>query len=111
VKISEEVREALAANRPVVALESTIIAHGLPKPANLEAAIRWENQIRAAGATPATVAIIDGVPTVGLSQAELERIALGGAAQAHHGHSALHLQGHAVGGCTFQDRVRGLCHR
>ena len=77
MKISEEVREALAANRPVVALESTIIAHGLPKPANLEAAIRWENQIRAAGATPATVAIIDGVPTVGLSQAELERIALG----------------------------------
>ena len=44
-------------------------------------------------------------------QGVVQGIALGRAAQAHHGHCALHLQGHAVGGCTFQDRVRGVCHQ
>lgn len=75
LRISEEVQEALAHNRPVVALESTIIAHGLPRPDNLVAALRFENQIRDAGAIPATVAVIAGIPTVGLSAAELELIA------------------------------------
>jgi pseudouridine-5'-phosphate glycosidase len=76
VMLSPEVEDALAANAPVVALESTIIAHGLPRPDNLVAAKRWENQVREAGATPATVAIIDGVARVGLNATELERIAL-----------------------------------
>ena len=75
MKMSTEVQDALSEGTPVVALESTIIAHGLPRPDNLAAAQRFENQIRAAGATPATVAVLDGVPTVGLSAAQLERIA------------------------------------
>ncbi|MEK9599705.1 MAG: pseudouridine-5'-phosphate glycosidase [Pontimonas sp.] len=75
VRTSEEVQDALSEGTPIVALESTIIAHGLPRPDNLAAAQRFEDQIRAAGATPATVAVIDGVPTVGLSSQQLERIA------------------------------------
>ena len=75
VKMSTEVQDALSEGTPVVALESTIIAHGLPRLDNLAAAQRFENQIRAAGATPATVAVLDGVPTVGLSAEQLERIA------------------------------------
>ena len=75
VRTSDEVQDALSEGTPVVALESTIIAHGLPRPDNLAAAQRFEDQIRAAGATPATVAVIDGVPTVGLSSQQIERIA------------------------------------
>lgn len=75
MRTSDEVQDALSEGTPIVALESTIIAHGLPRPDNLAAAQRFEDQIRAAGATPATVAVIDGVPTVGLSSQELERIA------------------------------------
>ena len=75
VRTSDEVQDALSEGTPIVALESTIIAHGLPRPDNLAAAQRFEDQIRAAGATPATVAVIEGVPTVGLSSEELERIA------------------------------------
>ncbi len=76
VKVSEAVRSALAEGRPVVALESTIIAHGLPRPQNLQAAHDFEAQLTDAGVTPATIAVIDGVPTVGLNDKELERIAL-----------------------------------
>ena len=75
MRTSDEVEDALSEGTPIVALESTIIAHGLPRPDNLAAAQRFEDQIRAAGATPATVAVIDGVPTVGLSSQQLERIA------------------------------------
>ena len=75
MRTSDEVQDALSEGTPIVALESTIIAHGLPRPDNLAAAQRFEDQIRAAGATPATVAVIDGVPTVGLSSQQLERIA------------------------------------
>ena len=75
MKLSPEVQDALEHSRPVLALESTIIAHGLPRPQNLESAKTWESQVRAAGVVPATVAVIDGVPKVGLTEAELERIA------------------------------------
>ena len=75
-EISPAVRAALAAGRPVVALESTIISHGLPRPANLAAAMSFEQMLSDAGVTPATIAVIDGVPTVGLGGAALERIAL-----------------------------------
>lgn len=75
MKLSPEVQDALEHSLPVLALESTIIAHGLPRPENLESAKRWEAQVRAAGVVPATVAVIDGIPTVGLTDAELERIA------------------------------------
>jgi pseudouridine-5'-phosphate glycosidase len=76
VKISDQVREAIAHGRPVVALESTIIAHGLPRPHNLQAAHDFEALLTDAGVVPATIAVIDGVPTVGLDDTELERIAL-----------------------------------
>ena len=75
-ELSPAVRAALAEGRPVVALESTIISHGLPRPANLEAARSFEALLTQAGVTPATIALIDGVPKAGLSPADLERIAL-----------------------------------
>ncbi|MFE4533909.1 pseudouridine-5'-phosphate glycosidase [Streptomyces scopuliridis] len=74
-QLSPEVREALAADRPVVALESTIIAHGLPRPRNLAVAEELEALVRSSGAVPATVAVLDGRPRVGLSKDQLERVA------------------------------------
>jgi pseudouridine-5'-phosphate glycosidase len=73
--VSEAVREALAAGGSVVALESTIIAHGLPRPRNLEVARQLEADVRAAGAVPATIAVLDGEVHVGLDDAGLQRIA------------------------------------
>ncbi|MFE0582342.1 pseudouridine-5'-phosphate glycosidase [Streptomyces sp. NPDC058874] len=75
--LSEEVRDALAQGRPVVALESTIIAHGLPRPRNLEVALELEGLVRAEGAVPATIAVVDGVARAGLDKTLLERIAAG----------------------------------
>jgi pseudouridine-5'-phosphate glycosidase len=74
LRLGEAVAEALAAGRPVVALESTVIAHGLPRPANVEVALAMEEAVRAAGATPATVALLDGRIVVGLSADEIARI-------------------------------------
>ncbi|CAL9418763.1 MULTISPECIES: pseudouridine-5'-phosphate glycosidase [unclassified Streptomyces] len=73
--VSEEVREALEARRPVVALESTIIAHGLPRPRNLLVARELEEAVRREGAIPATIAVLDGRPHVGLDKEQLERVA------------------------------------
>ncbi|RUL88766.1 pseudouridine-5'-phosphate glycosidase [Tautonia sociabilis] len=70
-----EVAEALERGGPVVALESTLIAHGLPRPTNLEVARRAEQEVRAAGAVPATIAVIGGRLRIGLSDAELDRLA------------------------------------
>lgn len=70
--VAEEVREALAAGRPVVALESTIISHGMPYPRNVQTAREVEQIIRDGGAVPATIAILDGVPRIGLNDAELD---------------------------------------
>lgn len=77
IQTSDEVGKALRAGRPVVALESTVLAHGLPFPHNLEIGVALEEELRAEGAIPATVAVVAGVPRVGLSAAELERIATG----------------------------------
>jgi pseudouridylate synthase len=74
VRVSPTVAEALAQRRPIVALESTILAHGMPYPRNLETAREVEADIRAAGATPATIAVLDGRIVAGLSEAELERV-------------------------------------
>ena len=71
MKISKQVQEALETNRPVVALESTIISHGLQYPRNITAAKEFEQQLIDAGVVPATIGIINGVPTIGLSQDEL----------------------------------------
>ena len=73
--VSAEVAEALAAHRPVVALESTIISHGLPRPRNHEAALEFEQILRDKGVTPATIAVLDGVPQIGLDAEGVRRIA------------------------------------
>ncbi|GAB2277057.1 hypothetical protein Dimus_011765 [Dionaea muscipula] len=75
VKISTEVYDALSHGKAVVALESTIICHGMPYPQNLETASQVQEVVRSNGAIPATIAILDGVPCVGLSMEELERLA------------------------------------
>lgn len=81
MKISESVQAALESGSPIVALESTIISHGLPYPQNLVAAAEFESQLVAAGVTPATIGIVDGVPTIGLNQSQLEQIAQPGTAK------------------------------
>ncbi len=73
--VAPEVQAALDAGRPVVALESTIISHGLPRPRNLEVASELEAMLRAAGVVPATVGVLAGQPTVGLDQEQLETLA------------------------------------
>lgn len=73
--VSEEVREAVDARRPVVALESTIIAHGLPRPRNLQVALELEEVVRQEGAVPATIAVLDGRPHIGLGKDQVERVA------------------------------------
>jgi pseudouridine-5'-phosphate glycosidase len=73
--LSEEVREALAAGRPVVALESSLVAQGLPAPHNLETARAAEAEVRARGAVPATIAVAEGRVVVGADRALLERLA------------------------------------
>jgi pseudouridine-5'-phosphate glycosidase len=75
IKLSAEVADALKAGKPIVALESTIISHGLPRPSNLEVALECERIVRDAGAVPATIALLDGKILVGLERAELEAIA------------------------------------
>ncbi|CAN5169594.1 pseudouridine-5'-phosphate glycosidase [soil metagenome] len=73
--LSPEVADALADGRPVVALESTIISHGLPRPHNLDAAREFEQLLRDRGVTPATIAVLDGVPQIGLDDHGVHRIA------------------------------------
>lgn len=75
IRIADHVSRALGEGSPVVALESTVIAHGLPYPINLETATACEAAVREHGATPATIGIIDGVPTVGLNEQEIELFA------------------------------------
>lgn len=75
LRVAPHVRSALEARQPVVALESTVISHGLPRPKNLEAARQVEAAIREEGAVPATIGIIEGVIVVGLDSSELELLA------------------------------------
>ena len=77
LEVSPEVADALASGRPVVALETSIVGQGLPAPHNLRAALKSEEAIRAEGAVPASVAVLDGKLRVGLSGSDLERIAAG----------------------------------
>lgn len=77
VRIAERVSQALNERAPVVALESTVIAHGLPHPLNIETALACEEAIRRHGATPATIGIVDGLPTIGLSEDQISRFATG----------------------------------
>ena len=75
IDIQRDVASALASRRPVVALESTVIAHGLPRPMNLETARAMEAEVRGNGATPATIALADGAAVVGAGAALLARLA------------------------------------
>lgn len=75
IQINPEIESALAANKPILALESTVIAHGLPRPQNSETARRLEQIVREAGATPATVAVIGGELCVGLGEDQIEFLA------------------------------------
>ncbi|MBI3369275.1 MAG: pseudouridine-5'-phosphate glycosidase [Burkholderiales bacterium] len=76
--IHPEVRDALAAGRPVVALESTIISHGMPWPRNVETALSVEAEVRAHGAVPATIAVMDGRLQAGLTRDQIEQLGRGG---------------------------------
>ena len=73
MKINPEVKKALEENRPVVALESTIISHGMPYPKNVETALKVEEVIRSHGAVPATIGVINGEPIVGMTPEEIEQ--------------------------------------
>jgi pseudouridine-5'-phosphate glycosidase len=75
MRIAPEVADALGGGRPVVALESTLISHGLPRPRNLEVAGALERTVRAEGAVPATVAVVDGVVRIGLDEDALAAVA------------------------------------
>ncbi|WP_409330984.1 pseudouridine-5'-phosphate glycosidase [Trujillonella humicola] len=74
LQVSSEVADALASGAPVVALESTLLAHGLPRPDNRAAADEVESAVRAGGAVPATIAVLDGVPHVGLTAGQVDRV-------------------------------------
>jgi pseudouridine-5'-phosphate glycosidase len=73
IRLSDEVRTALEARRPIVALETTIVAHGFPAPHGVEVGLEMERAVREAGATPATIGVVDGRIRVGLGAEELER--------------------------------------
>lgn len=81
LRLHPEVSQALAVGRPIVALESSLITHGLPRPDNLHIAAEMEARVRASGAVPATIAVLGGVPLVGLAEAQLQRLALESQAQ------------------------------
>ncbi|KAF0225526.1 MAG: indigoidine synthase A family [Erysipelotrichaceae bacterium] len=74
LKINQEIKDALSQGKAVVALESTIISHGMPYPQNVQTALEVEAEIRANGAIPATIGIIDGIMVVGMSPDEIEVI-------------------------------------
>lgn len=84
-RIAADVADALRAGRPVVALESTLVAHGMPWPENLEVATRLEDVVRAAGAVPATIAVVRGVACIGLGKEDLRHVAEQGPAVAKSG--------------------------
>jgi pseudouridylate synthase len=79
IVVAQAVREAIAAGAPVVALETTLVAHGFPYPEGAIVAVESERRVRAAGAVPATIGVVDGVLRVGLEEAELDRFAAAGA--------------------------------
>jgi pseudouridylate synthase len=100
--VGAEVAAALEARRPVVALESTIITHGMPFPQNVETALKLEETVRARGATPATIAVVDGRAVIGLDRPELEKLARlsGGVAKASRRDLAPVIARGGVGGTT-----------
>jgi pseudouridine-5'-phosphate glycosidase len=99
--LSEEVAQALRRRKPVVALETTLVTHGLPHPQGLEAALELEAIVRAGGAVPATVGILDGAVRLGLTRAELERLATAsGVAKVNLGNFAAVIASNTPGSAT-----------
>jgi pseudouridine-5'-phosphate glycosidase len=76
LELHPDVRQGLRTHQPVVALETTVVTHGLPKPINFELAMRMQQEIRKAGAVPATIALLEGKYHIGLSDSQLEHLAL-----------------------------------
>ncbi|HEY0189813.1 MAG TPA: pseudouridine-5'-phosphate glycosidase [Kofleriaceae bacterium] len=107
MKLSPEVAAARAARQPIVALESTIIAHGLPWPDNLAIARELETAVRGAGAVPATIAVVDGEACAGLDAQTLERVARDGARFAKAG--ATDLAVHVARGSSAATTVSATC--
>lgn len=100
-RIAAAVAEALAAGRPVVALETTLVTHGLPHPDGLETARALEREVAGAGATPATIGVLDGAVCVGLDAAQLERLAISpGVAKLNPGNLAAGVASGAPGATT-----------
>ena len=104
--ISHEIGTALSRGEPVVALESSLIAHGLPRGLNARTAIEMEDEVRSAGAAPATIGIIEGKIRVGLSHEEIERLAGGEAAKAAPRDIPYILAGKMDAGTTVSATVR-----
>ncbi len=77
IEFTQEIRDALASKQPIVALESTVISHGLPYPYNLSTGLALESEVRVSGAIPATIAVLDGKVHVGLVHDQIERLAQG----------------------------------
>ncbi len=102
LRFSAEVARARKAGRPLVALESSVIAQGLPSPHNVQSALRCEGVIREEGAVPATIAVLDGELWVGLTQAQVQRLAKGGEAMRKVGSRdlAMAIADEASGGTT-----------
>jgi len=107
VLLSPEVAEARVDKRPIVALESTLVAHGLPWPDNFEIARELETIIREAGAVPATIAVVNGRPCVGLGAAQLERVAREGPSMAKAGATDLAI--HLTRGRSAATTVSATC--
>ena len=74
IRVGDRVREAVAAGRPVLALESTILTHGLPRPRNLQVGLDAEAMVRDAGVEPATIGVVGGIPVVGLEPEDIRRL-------------------------------------
>jgi pseudouridine-5'-phosphate glycosidase len=102
IEVGQEIADALASKRPVVALETTLVAHGFPAGQGLDVAFEAEDRVRVGGAVPATIGVLDGAIRVGLSAAELERFAEAGEAALKTGPRELGLcvASHAVGATT-----------
>lgn len=100
MRLSPRISEALQAGHPVVALESTVITHGLPRPANLELARTLEKEVRANGAEPATIGILAGEIIIGLSENETEQLAAANADKASLWNLAALVQQRRNGGTT-----------
>ena len=106
LNISREISGALNRNEAVVALESSVIAHGLPSPVNVETALAMEDAVRQAGGVPATVGVTEGKMRVGLTREEIEKLGQGGAAKVAVRDIPYAVQSKLYGGTTVSATAR-----